>query len=64
VKSEERAGLLNATETARRLGLSVPHIYTLAAAGKLRSIKFERSVRFDPRDVEDFIREHRRRKAA
>jgi len=63
VKSEEKAGLLNAAETARRLRLSVPHIYTLAAAGSLPSIKFGRAVRFRPADVDRFIRDHRRKSA-
>jgi excisionase family DNA binding protein len=52
--------LLSPAEVAARLGLSRPHVYTLAAAGKIRSIKFGRAVRFDPKDVERFIREHRR----
>ncbi len=54
--------LWNAAQTARHLGLSVPHVYNLAASGKIPSIKFGKAVRFDPKDVEDFIREHRRRK--
>lgn len=54
--------LLNAAEAARRLGLSVPHVYTLATAGSLPSIKFGKAVRFESKDVEVFIREHRRRK--
>jgi len=59
---ENKAGkdLLNALETARRLRLSVPHVYTLAAAGTLPSIKFGRAVRFDLKDVEGFIQKHRR----
>jgi len=52
--------LLSPGEVAAKLGLSRPHIYTLASAGKIRSIKFGRSVRFEPKDVERFIREHRR----
>jgi excisionase family DNA binding protein len=40
--------------------LSRPHVYTLATAGAIRSIKFGRAVRFDPKDVERFIRDHRR----
>ena len=54
--------LWNAAETARRLHLSVPHIYTLASAGTLPSIKFGKAVRFDPAGVERFIRVHRRKK--
>ena len=52
--------LLSPSEVAAKLGLSRPHIYTLASAGKIRSIKFGRAVRFDPADVETFIRKHRR----
>jgi excisionase family DNA binding protein len=52
--------LLSPADVAARLGLSRPHVYTLAAAGKIRSIKFGRAVRFDPKDVERFIRDHRR----
>jgi hypothetical protein len=47
LNSETKMGLLNAAETARRLGLSVPHPYTLAAAG-LPSIKFGKAVRSIP----------------
>jgi excisionase family DNA binding protein len=52
--------LLSPAEVAARLSLSRPHVYALATAGKIRSIKFGRAVRFDPKDVERFIREHRR----
>lgn len=60
--SEAKKDLLNAAEAAKRLGLSVPHVYTLAAAGDLPSIKFGRAVRFEESAVERFIREHRRGK--
>ena len=58
--SEAGKDLLSASETARMLRLSVPHVYTMAAAGTLPSIKFGRAVRFDPADVERFIQAHRR----
>lgn len=58
--SEAGNDLLNASETARKLRLSVPHVYTMAAAGTLSSIKFGRAVRFDPKDVDAFIEAHRR----
>lgn len=54
-------GLLSPAEVARLLGLSRAHVYTLAASGQLPSVKFGRAVRFDRRDVEEFVREHRRR---
>ncbi len=53
-------GLLPPGKVAEMLGLSKPHVYTLAAAGTIPSIKFGRAVRFDPKDVDRFIREHRR----
>jgi len=62
LEGEAKKGLIIATETARRLGLSVPHVYTLAAAGTLPSIKFGKAVRFEEAAVERFIREHRRGK--
>ena len=54
--------LLTPAEVAAELGLSRPYIYTLAAAGTLRSFRFGKAIRFHPDDVEDFIREHRQRK--
>jgi excisionase family DNA binding protein len=64
LRSEAEKDLLNAAEAARRLRLSVPHVYTLAAAGTLPSVKLGRAVRFRPADVDRFIRDHRRRKSA
>ena len=64
MKVSEVKDLLRPRDVGRKLGLSVPHVYTLAAAGDLPSIKFGKAVRFDPKDVEEFIREHRRRKAS
>jgi hypothetical protein len=34
----------------------------MATVGSLPSIKFGKAVRFDPKDVEQFIQEHRREK--
>ncbi len=58
--ASEGSKLLRASEVARRLGFSKQHVYTLAASGELPSIKFRRGVRFDPADVERFIKAHRR----
>ena len=52
--------LLSAARVGERLGLSRSHVYTLAAAGELPSIKLRGAVRFEPEDIETFIREHRR----
>jgi excisionase family DNA binding protein len=56
--------LLLAGTVAEMLGLSRQHVYTMAASGELPSIKLRGAVRFDPKDVERFIREHRRGKTA
>ena len=61
---EALRSLLSPEEVGEKLGLSRSHVYTLATAGKIRSIKFGRAVRFDPKDVDRFIREHRREGAA
>jgi len=58
----EKKGLVPISAVARQLGLSKPHVYNLAKSGELPSIKFGKAVRFDPKDVERFIREHRRGK--
>jgi excisionase family DNA binding protein len=54
--------LQSPAEVARRLGMSRSHVYHLATVGALPSIKFGKAVRFDPKDVERFIRDHRRGK--
>lgn len=54
--------LQSPAEVARRLGMSRSNVYHLAGVGALPSIKFGKAVRFDPKDVDKFIREHRRRK--
>ena len=55
--------LLTAQGVARMLNLSRQHVYTMAASGELPSIKLKGAVRFDPADVDRFIREHRRKSA-
>lgn len=62
MKVSEEKDLLRPRDVGRKLGLSVPHVYTMAAAGTLPSVKFGRAVRFRPKDVEDFIRDNRRGK--
>ncbi len=64
MKLSEEKDLLRPRDVARRLGLSVPHVYTLAATGTLPSVKLGRAVRFRPADVDRFIRDHRRKKTA
>jgi excisionase family DNA binding protein len=64
-KGGETDRLLTAEDVAQRLKVSKQHVYNLAACGELPSIKlggFRSAVRFDPKDVDRFIREHRRGK--
>jgi excisionase family DNA binding protein len=63
MKVSEEKDLLRPRDVGRKLGLSVPHVYTLAAAGTLPSVKLGRAVRFRPADVDRFIRDHRRKTA-
>ena len=55
--------LLSAAEVGMRWNLSRSRVYALASSGDLPSIKLKGAVRFDPRDVEQFIRDHRRKTA-
>ena len=48
-------GLLTVADVAKLLGLSEPTIHRLKASGKLRAVRFGRSVRFRPADVEALI---------
>ena len=54
--------LQSPAEVARCLGMSRSNVYHMATVGSLPSIKFGKAVRFDPKDVEQFIQEHRREK--
>lgn len=62
MKVAEEKDLLRPRDVGRKLGLSTPHVYTLAATGALLSVRIGRSVRFRPVDVDRFIRENRRGK--
>ena len=62
-KAGEKEGrLLRAEDVARRIDASKQTVYLLARENTLPSVRWGRSVRFDPKDVENFIREHRRGK--
>ena len=62
MKISEEKDLLRPRDVGRKLGLSTPHVYTLAAAGILPSVKLGRAVRFRPADVDRYIRENLRGK--
>lgn len=58
----DTTSLLSPTEVAIRLGMSAKSVRRLAHSGILPSVRVsERIIRFDPKDVEDFIAD---RKAA
>ena len=59
-KKDHARELQSPADVARCLGMSRSNVYHLATVGALPSIKFGKAVRFDPKDVEDFIWEHRR----
>jgi excisionase family DNA binding protein len=61
---KDQGRLLRAEDVAKRIDASKQTVYLLAREKTLPSVRWGRSVRFDPKDVERFIREHRRAKAA
>jgi excisionase family DNA binding protein len=61
---KDEGRLLRAVDVARRIDASKQTVYLLARENALPSVRWGRSVRFDPVDVEKFIRDHRRGKAA
>lgn len=54
---ESREKALTVRETAELLGVSDKHIYELAAGGTLPAFHVGRSVRLDPQDVADWLRD-------
>jgi excisionase family DNA binding protein len=56
--------LIPVRAVAKRLGLSETHVYLMAQRGQIPCVKFAKAVRFDPADVDAFIRAHRRRRKA
>jgi excisionase family DNA binding protein len=59
---EKQQKLLKVADVAERLGLSIPHTYRIAAKGEIPCVRIGGAVRFEPKNVEEFIREHRRKK--
>ena len=55
--------LLRAEEVAKMLACSKWFVYALAKRKELPSISIGRTVRFDPKDVVEFVNQHRQRKA-
>jgi len=59
-KEARDAGLWRAEVVAKVIDASVQTVYLLARENALPSVRWGRSVRFRPRDVEAFIEAHRR----
>jgi hypothetical protein len=55
-----RDGLVKPKVAAGRLGIAVAHLYAMARAGEIESVKFAKAVRFDPGVIEQYIEAHRR----
>ena len=53
--------LLNIGEVATMLGVSVRHVRRLVFEDRIPYLKWGRLVRFDPRDLSDWLRTLRRR---
>ncbi len=54
------SGLWLPGEAARFLKISTRTLFALESKGKVRSVRFGRSVRYHPADVRDFVSQHRR----
>jgi len=55
-----RDGLVKPKVAAGRLGIAVAHLYAMARAGEIESVKFAKAVRFEREVIEKFIDAHRR----
>jgi excisionase family DNA binding protein len=57
---DEKKGLIKVGAVATQLGISVPHTYHLAKTGQIPCVRIgPKAIRFDPEDVEAYIRAHR-----
>ena len=54
----ETLRLLKAEDVARIIQISTSQVYTLIQEGALQGVRFGRSVRVRPQDVEKFIEEN------
>lgn len=54
--------LLKVNEVADILRIRKETVYALIKDGELASIRIDRSIRIDSRDLDDFIKSHRERK--
>ena len=52
-------GLLDAKQVAKMMGISLRAVYRLKDTKKIPCIKWDRSVRFERADIENFIKNNR-----
>lgn len=56
--SNGHAALIGSVQVAEWLGMSREQVWRLWASGKLPGYRFDRNLRFDPRDVQAFLDRH------
>ncbi len=54
-QNQARMALLTYPQASEILGITERTLWTLVKAGKLKAVRFGRSVRIDPSDLEQFI---------
>lgn len=59
----ETPGLLRSDEAAKLLAISPRKLWTLTDEGQIPVVRIDRSVRYDPGDLHDFIERQKHRKA-
>ena len=53
---ERRTEALKPAEVARLLGVTPQHIYRMAADGEIPCFRFGGAIRFDPRQIAEWLR--------
>lgn len=53
--------LIRASEAARALAISPRLLWTMTNCGEIPCVRIGRAVRYDPRDLEEWVRERKRR---
>lgn len=62
-RSNEPSGLLRSDEAAKLLAISPRKLWALTDRGEIPVVRIDRSVRYDPGDLQDFIERQKHRKA-
>jgi excisionase family DNA binding protein len=58
--SEIKTKLLGPKDVAERFGVPLTWVYAKAEAGKLPHYKMGKYIRFDPQEVEEYLKKQRR----